>query len=311
MSGEFSNRRAVLQTALGLAAIAALPGRALARDAAKIATTALNDRLTLLSGAGGNVLALASDEGLLLVDAGAPAYTRALQGALRQLPGGKRVHTVINTHWHLEQTGGNDAFGKAGATIIAHAKALQRMSTDQYVPWEDRYLKARSKEAWPTRSFYTTGELKAGSESIEYGYLLEAHTDGDLYVHFRDSNVLAVGDAASPQLDPQLAWYEGGWVGGRVDALTKLLKTGNEQTRIVAATGGVISRAELKTECDALVTVFDRLSEAVRKGFTTEDMQKAKLLDGLPRTWANPDKFIYDAHKGMWAHHNTLSHQIV
>jgi hypothetical protein len=73
----------------------------------------------------------------------------------------------------------------------------------------------------------------------------------------------------------------------------------------------MISRAELKTERDALATVFDRMSESIRKGLTTEDMQRAKLLDGLPRSWADPDKFIYDAHKGMWAHHNTLSHQIV
>ena len=40
--------------------------------------------------------------------------------------------------------------------------------------------------------------MKAGAESIEYGYLLEAHTRGDIYVFFRDSNVLAVGDVASP-----------------------------------------------------------------------------------------------------------------
>ena len=57
--------------------------------------------------------------------------------------------------------------------------------------------------------------------------------------------------------------------------------------------------------------LFERMSDAMRKGCTTEDMQKAKLLDGLPRTWADPDKFLYDAHKGMWAHHNKLSHTIV
>jgi hypothetical protein len=73
----------------------------------------------------------------------------------------------------------------------------------------------------------------------------------------------------------------------------------------------VISRAELKTERDALATVFDRMSESIRKGMSTADMQHARLLDGVGRTWTNPDQFIYDAHKGMWAHHNTLSHQIV
>ena len=67
----------------------------------------------------------------------------------------------------------------------------------------------------------------------------------------------------------------------------------------------------MKTERDALDTLFTRMSESIRKGLGTEDMQRAKILDGLARTWANPDQFIYDAHKGMWAHHNTLSHQIV
>jgi hypothetical protein len=57
--------------------------------------------------------------------------------------------------------------------------------------------------------------------------------------------------------------------------------------------------------------VFDRVSDAMRKGFTTEDMQRARLLDGLSRTWSDPDKFIYDAHKSMWAHYNKLSHTIV
>jgi len=100
-------------------------------------------------------------------------------------------------------------------------------------------------------------------------------------------------------------------VGGRVDSQAKILALGNAETRIVAGTGGLASKAEVKTERDALEKVFDRMSDAMRKGFTTEDMQKAKLLDGLARTWANPDKFIYDAHKSMWAHYNKLSHTIV
>lgn len=273
--------------------------------------TALGERLHLIAGVGGNVLVLQGDEGLLLVDSGAPKQVKPLQSSLKSLARGAKVRTVINTHWHLDQTGGNDVFGREGATIIAHAKAKQRMATPQYVPAEDRYIAPRKKEALPTSTFFVDGKIDFGGEKIQYGYLLEAHTDGDLHVYFPQANVLAVGGAASPDQDPVLAWFEGGWLGGRIDSLAKLLTIGNEQTRIVAATGAVISRAELKTERDALVTAFDRMSESIRKGMGTEDMQRAKLLDGLPRTWANPDQFIYDAHKGMWAHHNTLSHQIV
>jgi cyclase len=314
MSELNTYRRSVLKSALGLAAAASVPAGVFAKSkpAAPVTATALNDHVLFISGLGGNVLALRGDDGLLLVDAGAPGATSTLQAQLKKFARGAKVSTLINTHWHSDQTGGNDVFGKAGAKIISHAKAAQRMAVDQYVPWEDRYLKARSKVAVPTEVFYLgKKELKFGDETVEYGYLQQPHTDGDIYVYLRESNILVVGDAVSPQADPLICWYEGGWVGGRVDSQAKLLALGNDQTRIIAGTGGVIGRAEVKAERDALEKVFDRMSDAMRKGFTTEDMQKAKLLDGLTRTWADPDKFIYDAHKSMWAHYNKLSHTIV
>jgi glyoxylase-like metal-dependent hydrolase (beta-lactamase superfamily II) len=293
-------------------ACATMPRTVLATNGSAARVTKLSDRLVLISGLGGNLVALRGEDGLLLVDSGAPGSTEQLSAELAKFARRAKVHTVINTHWHAEQTGGNDVFGASGARIIAHAKAAQRMAVDQYVPAEDRYIKARSKPAVPKDVFYNgSRQLQFGKEHIEYGYLQQPHTDGDIYVYLRESNVLLAGDAASPSQDPVLAWFEGGWIGGRVDSLAKLLSIGNEQTRIIASTGGVVSRAELKTEHAAMVTAYDRLTEAFRKGNTTEDMQKAKLLDGLPRTWKDPDTFIYAAHKGIWAHYNKISHTIV
>jgi glyoxylase-like metal-dependent hydrolase (beta-lactamase superfamily II) len=302
----------VLAGGIAAATALTLPGRAFAAGSAKVSATKLNDRLLLVSGLGGNLVALRGDAGLLLVDAGAPGTTDLLMAELGRFASGAQVHTVINTHWHAEATGGNDVLGAAGAKLIAHAKAAQRMGVDQYLPAEDRYLKARSKQAVPRDIFYNGSRtLQFGSEHIEYGYLQQPHTDGDIYVYLRDSNVLLAGDAASPQLDPELAWFEGGWVGGRVDSLAKLLAIANDQTRIIASTGGVISRAEVKTEHEAMQMAYERVTGAFLKGFTTEDMQKAKLLDGLPRKWADPDKFLYAAHKGVWAHYNKISHTVV
>src|SRR3954449_11957968 len=77
--------------------------------------TRLNDSLSLVN-AGTNVLVQATPEGLLLVDSGAPSFTAAL---LKQL-GSKHVQTLFNTHYHLENTGANEALGAAGARILAH-----------------------------------------------------------------------------------------------------------------------------------------------------------------------------------------------
>lgn len=305
------DRRGLLLAGAGVLAGASFLRHAEAASP-KMAATPLNDRLTLLAGLGGNVLALTGGDGLLLVDTGLAKHSRALQAALKPLAGGAKVTTVINTHCHDDHTGGNDVFGKAGATIIAHAKARQRMAVAQYVPWEDRYAGARAKQALPSKVFYLGRQsLTFGQENIEYGHLLEAHTDGDIYVHLRDSNIVATGDAAAPHADPVLSWYEGGWLGGRIDSLKLLLALGNEETRFVPGTGAPVGKAALKTELDALQTLFERMSESIRKGLTTEDMQQASILADLPRTWTDPDRFVHDAHKGMWAHHNKLSHSIV
>jgi glyoxylase-like metal-dependent hydrolase (beta-lactamase superfamily II) len=311
MSPRTIRRRAVLEGALGVCGLALPPlaRRALAADSDEV--TRATDRLAVLAGAGGNVLALSTADGLVVVDSGAAASGAALLAALGALPNGARVHTLFNTHWHLDQIGSNGALGRSGAHIVAHEKTRQRLAYGYYLPKEDRYEKPVSKDAQPAESFYTTGETKIGGERIEYGYLLEAHTDGDIYVHFRDSNVLAVGDAVSPARDPELDWFGGGWLGGRVDSLAKLLKIGDARTKIVPSYGPVIGRADVQKEHDMMLRLFERFVELVRKGDSAEDVLAAGVIADTGRAWQDPHKFAYDAYKGMWAHHNTLMPDIV
>lgn len=306
------DRRFLLQGAALCAAGSLLSP--LARAAAKalpVATSGLAPGLHLVSGVGANVLALELGDGLLLVDSGTAAQASALRTQLQKLPGGGRVKTLINTHWHAEQTGSNEAFGKAGAQIIAQEKTRQRLSIDQYRPEIDGYVKAPPVAARPTKSFYTSDSLTAGNEQIELGYLLEAHTDGDCFVHFRKANVIAVGDVAAPDRDPLLDWYGGGWIGGRVDALDQLLKRGDAQTRFVPAQGPVVTRDQLKTERDFLDGAYTRMTELLRKGYSAQDMLAADVYKGLPRQLADAPAFAKSAFKGLWAHHNTISHDIV
>ena len=77
--------------------------------------------------------------------------------ALKGLGGNAKVHTVFNTHYHLAQTGNNEAFAAAGAKIVAHDRTRQWMSVDHWLPDQDRYEKARPKAAWPTEVFFNTG----------------------------------------------------------------------------------------------------------------------------------------------------------
>jgi glyoxylase-like metal-dependent hydrolase (beta-lactamase superfamily II) len=222
-----------------------------------------------------------------------------------------KVNVLFNTHYHLDQTGNNELFASTGAKIIAHEHTRQWMSTDYWVPDEDRYEKARPKAAQPSETFRTSGSLKAGTEQIDYGHLPLAHTDGDIYIYFKTSNVVAVGDVASPLRDPALDSFTGAWLGGRLDAMDTILKLSNEQTKIVPASGPVMTRAEFKAERDIMEEVRSRVWKHTLQGESPKEMLEAGVLKGLPRTWKDPDKFLYDAAKGMFAHHNKLDPSVI
>jgi glyoxylase-like metal-dependent hydrolase (beta-lactamase superfamily II) len=291
------NRRDVLKGALGVLATWTSSG----------VLSAQQSRVAVIDGGGSNVLAVSTSDGFVLVDGGVPKSFEKIMGSLGA---NAKVTALFNTHHHADQTGNNESFSTR-TKIIAHKRTLEWMSADHWIQADERFEKARPKSARPTETFLTTGSLKAGSERIDYGYLTLAHTNGDIYVHFRDANVLAVGDVASPLRDPALDYVTGAWIGGRVDAMDLLLTLANEQTRIVPAYGPVMSKAEFKAERDVMEEVRTRLFDRVREGDGPKDMLERGVLKGLARTWNDPYKFLYDAAKGLWAHHDKLGPNVV
>jgi glyoxylase-like metal-dependent hydrolase (beta-lactamase superfamily II) len=305
------SRRALLRSVAASAAGMVLPRFSqLGFAAGNVVATPVAPDLTLLEGAGGNVLVLATEAGKVLVDSGAAAFTSDLLATVEALPGGA-VTALFNTHWHLDQIGGNEALGRAGATIFAHEKTRLRLRNGYYLPTEDRYEKPLPEAALPTESFHTTHATSIGGRRIECGYLLEAHTDGDIYVAFPDLNVIAVGDVLAPARDPVFDWFGGGWLGGRVDSLALLLALSDAGTRFVPSYGPVVGRADVQAEHAMLLELFDRMVVHVRLGESSEDMLAAGVLEGLGRTFDDPAGLLYSLHKGFWAHHNKLTHDIV
>lgn len=301
------HRRTILK---GAFAAGTLLGLAPLVRAASAGIAPLQGPISLINDTGPNVLVMTTADGLVLVDSGVQAGGEMLMQHVNELsPKGK--HTLFNTHWHDEQTGGNEALGTAGATIISHEKTRLHLSTDYYLPNEERYKRAMPPAAQPTKTIYTQDTLSVDGETIDYGYLQSAHTDGDIYVFFRNANVLAVGDVVSPMRDPEHDWYGGGWIGGRVDAMDLILSMVDDNTKIVPAFGPVVSKAGVQAERDMMNFLYDKLVEQIRMGFSAQDSLDSGVMNGLLRTFNDPFKFLYDAHKGLWAHHNKLAPNIV
>ena len=273
----------------------------------RLPTTVLRENVTLISGAPGNILALKTDAGLMLVDSGSTELAPSVQLSLD----GSKVHTLFNTHYHPDQAGGNALFGDAGAAIHSHEITRQWLSSDYYIPAEDRWVMAPPPIARPTHTFRDKGTMTAGSETLEYGYLLEAHTRGDAYVFLRDANILAVGDVASPLRDPELDWYAGGWLGGRVDAMDDILEIANADTLIVPAYGDVMSLADFQTERDMMWHLWERCSDLVSNGRSAQDILEAGVMDEIDRQFDDPYRFLYDVAKGLWAHYTNFGGKTV
>jgi len=297
---EHLGRRAFLQALAGAAALA-VPRPAAAQ--AGPSATKLGERITLITGAGNNVIALAGDNGSLLVDAGDAAHAPDVL----KLAG--PVSTVFNTHYHLESTGGNDTIASAGGKIVAHLNTKLWMTQEIIRDWEGgKVYPPRAKAALPTEAFRaTSGEMTSGGERIEYGLLTQAHTDGDLFVHFKNANVLAVGDAVQPGRLPTLDWFCGGWIGGMQNAQKALLDRADDQTKIVAARGPVMTKADLQANHATIVRIREKLVGLLKKGQGAQDMIDAKAVDEFTDVMpGDATTFLYVAYRGLWAHAREL-----
>ncbi|MGH8260865.1 MAG: MBL fold metallo-hydrolase [Steroidobacteraceae bacterium] len=300
------DRRDFLKAAVGGATAASLGAFPLARagvPAPSIDAAKLTDSLTLFSGDGGNVVAARDGDGLALVDGGLTARSQALAARIQRETGLDRVHMLFNTHWHPRQTGSNERLGKERATIIAHENTKLWLGYANQVPGENRTYGPLPVYARPNKTFYYgTQEITIGGEPVEYGYLPQAHTDGDIYVHFKKSNVLAAGGVASGKGWPVIDVKTGGWIVGMVAGLASLLKVADAHTQIVPASGPVLTREQLEQQHKMLSTVANRLEHAIRKGLGPEEVLALDPTKEFNAEMGDPTQFTTQAFRSLWGH---------
>ena len=309
---RFSRRRFLDSVAVFSGALVLRGAASAWQTGARISTTDLNGAF-LLQGAGGNVLALRGpseerrqgvpgDQGALMVDGGLAANAEALIAAVKTATGATRVHTLFNTHGHQEQVGANEIVGRAGGVIIAHEKTQQYLSNSvESVEFKGRRAPL-PQPARPTKTVRGEGSMEFGGQQIEAGYMLQAHTDSDIYVHFPQAKLLMVGDVVSPGRYPDLDWSTGGWITGMVEGQRALLAVAKDDTRIVAGTGGVMTKADLQAHFDKLLAIRDGMVKLFRQGKGADEMQADGLTKEYDAQWGDPKQFLHNAYHGMWGH---------
>jgi glyoxylase-like metal-dependent hydrolase (beta-lactamase superfamily II) len=298
-----SDRRDFIEVLLGAAAGLSLTANAFGQSA--VHAEKLSDSVAMLLGAGSNVIALSGAEGLLLIDGGFAERSSALEQALRTLSATLPVKVLFNTHWHPEQTGYNATAAKAGAKILAHEFTRQYLGIDARLEWANRTVQPLPKSAQPNQTFRTKGTLDFGGETIEYGPLGQAHTDGDIFLFLRRANILATGDVISVGRYPILDYNSNGWIRGMATAIKTLIDMSNVQTRVVAAQGAVTDRTYMEKQREMLTTISDRMVKMMRMGYSVPEMLAAGVTKGYEE-WGDPELFVRHAYQGLWMHFREL-----
>jgi glyoxylase-like metal-dependent hydrolase (beta-lactamase superfamily II) len=285
-------------------ALAGLPFEVALAKSPKISAQNLGGNVALITGAGANVVAFGSHAGALLFDGGTREHSRALLKMAPGAVGAKKIHTLVNTHWHPQQTGSNETLGKQGVPIIAQENTRLWLARKYInVDWAPKPFLALPKVAQPTKTFYLTDELEFGGEKIAFGHLGQAHTDGDLYAYLPKANVLVAGGVVSSAGWPLLDWQTGGWIGGLVGAYDRLLKVANDSTRVVPADGPVIGRKELQAHRDMYFTIFDRLVKQLIKGMGPDEAYASAPAKEYEAQWGDSHAFVIASFKSLWGHY--------
>ncbi|MEY4642696.1 MAG: hypothetical protein RLZZ227_2690 [Pseudomonadota bacterium] len=264
-----------------------------ARAQSGITAQSLNANLALFSGNGGNVLVRKAGNGdLLSVDGGLKANVASLLASILDTFGSDRITTLMNTHWHDEHIGLNEALAPRGIRIFAHENTRQWLSTRIERPWEDIVFEALPEAAQPNETFYHYGELQHGDVEVAYGYMRQAHTDGDMYVYLPQDNVLHTGGIVSSDAWPLMDWWTGGWIGGLVDGLETLLSIANDATVIVPATGSVMTKADLVVLRDMYAELFNAVRTSFMQANSVPETLALKLGAAYEARFGPSDMFI-------------------
>jgi glyoxylase-like metal-dependent hydrolase (beta-lactamase superfamily II) len=235
--------------------------------------------LATIQGAGCNVVALGGPDGALMIDGGLAANSAALLQVVHGAVKTGKVNTLINTHWHPEQTGANHTVGVAGGTIIAHevTKLALGAALGNTSPLFEGTYGPLPKQALPTVTTYNKGTLQFAGEQVEYRYLPGAHTNGDLFVRFPKRNVIVVGGAVGSDRWPLIDYLNGGFMHGFMRSYEILGEIVKPDTIVIPTDGPTLTGAELVTQKDVYYDLFKQFFVLFNKAFGPKDVAAFNL----------------------------------
>lgn len=232
-----------------------------------------------LQGAGGNIGLSVGEDGVVMIDDQYAPLTDKILTAIRQINDGE-IRFVINTHVHGDHTGGNENLGKLGILILARDEVRVRLAAQS------------PAAALPVLTYSDAITIHLNGEEVYAFPVPPAHTDGDTFIHFVDSDVIHTGDVFRTTAFPVIDTNNGGTLEGSIQALGLLIGTAGPDTLILPGHGDVSTRMDVMGFRDMILDVRDRVATMVESGMSYEEVAAADPTAAYNDRYGNPERFL-------------------
>ena len=254
-----------------------------------ITPVAGNVHMVQRPGGGGNIGAQIGPDGVLLVDSLFAPLADKLVAAVAEVSD-EDIRFLINTHIHIDHVGGNENLAERGVVIFAHDNTRLRFLEERsrFPRAGGSFVPQQPEAARPIITFNDTMSFHLNGEEVRAFLAPPAHTDGDVFVYFTESNVLHLGDVYRTTSYPIIDIYNGGSLRGTIAALDLAIDIANADTRVIPGHGlEVVGRNELIEFRDMILDIQGNVLAMIRDGKKLDEVMAARPTADYDAQWTD------------------------